>query len=59
MIFVCVCVYLEVRHLRVALLRAGVVGQLDVPEAGQLVHQDGVLLYEGIEDVLHKHDKQL
>lgn len=50
---VCVCVYLEVRHLGVALLRASVVGQLNVPETRQLVHQDWVLLDEGIEDVLH------
>lgn len=28
--------------------------QLDVPEAWQLVHQDWVLLDEGIEDVLHR-----
>lgn len=32
--------------------------QLNVPEAGQLVHQDRVLLYEGIEDVLHTVDRQ-
>ena len=44
--------YLEVGHLRVALLGARVVRQLDVPEAGKLVHQDGVLLNEGVEDVL-------
>jgi hypothetical protein len=44
--------YLEVRHLRVALLGARVVRQLDVPEAGELVDQDGVLLDEGVEDVL-------
>lgn len=33
--------------------------QLDVPEAGQLVHQDRVLLYEGVEDVLHTVNKQI
>lgn len=32
--------------------------QLDVPEAGQLVHQDRVLLYEGVEDVLQTDSKQ-
>lgn len=45
--------YLEVGHLCVALLRASMIRQLNVPEAGQLVHQNRVLLYEGIEDVLH------
>lgn len=48
----CVCVHLQVRHLGVALFGARVVRQLDVPEAGQLVNQDGVLLDEGVEDVL-------
>lgn len=46
--------YLEVRHLGVALLRARVVGQLNVPEAWQLVDQDWVLLDEGVEDVLQR-----
>lgn len=46
------CSYLQIRHLSVALLRPRVVRQLHVPEARQLVHQDGVLLYEGIKDVL-------
>lgn len=53
-----VCAYLEVWHLGVALLRASVIRQLDVPEAGQLVHQDRVLLYEGVEDVLQTDSKQ-
>ena len=55
---VCVCVYLEVRHLGVALLGASVIGQLNVPEAGQLVDQDRVLLDEGVEDVLHTDNRQ-
>lgn len=55
---VCVCVYLEVGHLGVALLGASVIRQLNVPEAGQLVHQDRVLLYEGVEDVLRTVDRQ-
>lgn len=54
----CVSAYLEVRHLGVALLRASMIRQLDVPETGQLVDQDRVLLYEGIEDVLHTVDTQ-
>lgn len=45
--------HLEVRHVFVALLRAGVVRQLYIPEAGQLVDQEGVLLDHRIEDVLH------
>lgn len=44
--------YLEVRHISVALLRARVIRQLDVPEAGQLVHQEGVLFDHGVKDVL-------
>lgn len=52
------CVYLEVGHLGVALLGSSVIGQLDVPEAGQLVDQDRVLLYEGVEDVLHTASRE-
>lgn len=48
--------YLQVGHLGVALLRASVVGQLDVPEARQLVDQHRVLLDEGVEDVLQWGD---
>ena len=44
--------YLEVRHILVALLGAGVVGELDVPEARHLVDQEGVLLDHRVEDVL-------
>lgn len=44
--------HLEVRHVFVALLRAGVIRQLNIPEAGQLVHQERVLLDHSIEDVL-------
>lgn len=47
--------HLEVRHVFVALLRARVVRQLYIPEAGQLVDQEGVLLDHRIEDVLHTH----
>lgn len=47
--------HLEVRHVFVALLRAGVVRQLHVPEAGQLVDQEGVLFDHRIEDVLRTH----
>ena len=54
----CVCVHLEVRHLGVALLGASVIRQLNVPEAGQLVDQDRVLLDEGVEDVLHTDNRQ-
>lgn len=47
--------HLEVRHVFVALLRAGVVGQLDVPEARQLVNQERVLFDHRVEDVLQTH----
>lgn len=52
------CAHLEVGHLGVALLGASVVRQLNVPEAGQLVHQHRVLLDEGVEDVLWTDNKQ-
>lgn len=44
--------HLEVGHVSVALLRACVIRQLDVPEAGQLVHQEGVLFDHSVEDIL-------
>lgn len=44
--------YLQIRHVSVALLRAGVVRQLHVPEAGELIHEEGVLLDDGVENVL-------
>lgn len=44
--------HLEVGHVSVALLRACVIRQLDIPEAGQLVHQEGVLFDHSIKDVL-------
>jgi len=34
-----------------------VIRQLNVPKTGQLVHQDRVLLYEGVEDVLHTDNR--
>lgn len=34
------------------------VRQLDVPEAGQLVHQHRALLDEGVEDVLQRKEEQ-
>lgn len=47
--------YLKVRHIFVALLWAGVVWQLHIPEAGQLVDQERVLLDHRIENVLRAH----
>lgn len=44
--------HLEVGHVSVALLGARVIRQLDVPEAGQLVHQEGVLFDHSVKDVL-------
>lgn len=45
-------VYLQIRHVSVALLGAGVVRQLHVPEAGELIHEEGVLFDNGVENVL-------
>ena len=44
--------HLEVCHVFVALLGASVIRQLNIPEAGQLVHQEGVLFDHRVEDVL-------
>ena len=49
--------HLKVRHVLVALLGAGVVGQLDVPEAGHLVNQEGVLFDHRVEDVLQGREE--
>lgn len=46
--------YLQIRHISVALLRAGVVRQLHVPEAGELIHEEGVLFDDGVENILGK-----
>jgi len=62
--FTCTCAYqmtevealrlshLKVRYILVAFLRACVVGELHVPEAGHLVDQEGVLFDHSVEDVL-------
>lgn len=43
---------LEIRHVFVALLRARVIRQLNVPEAGQLMDQERILFDDSVEDVL-------
>lgn len=44
--------YLQIRHVPVALLRAGVVRQLHIPETGELIHEEGVLFDDGVENIL-------
>lgn len=51
----CFRTHLQVRHVFVALLGAGVVGQLHVPKARELMNQEWVLFDHSIEDVLHTH----